>query len=106
MDHAGPAYLITVLTFSRISGPVAVDRAPGAGGLVLLERAAIEAQVCVLQEGRTGTAKLPPGLVMMSAAVNADHGRYGFLLPLYSALLFFPAGYAGVHVPSIAFFTR
>lgn len=70
---------------------VAVNSASAAGGLVLLERAAIEAVVRILQEGRAGTAYCAAARAMMSPAVDADHGRYGFTLPPHSALSFSPA---------------
>jgi hypothetical protein len=88
MDHAGSGIPHDDPDFFPHVGPVTVNRAPGAGRLVLLERAEIEALVRVLQEGRALTAQLPAGHAVVSAAVDADHGGDGTPLPLHSTLLF------------------
>jgi hypothetical protein len=56
MDHAGSGIFHDDPDFSPHIGLVTVNRALGAGCLVLLERAEIEAQVRILQESRAMTA--------------------------------------------------
>jgi hypothetical protein len=56
MDHAGSGISHHSPDFLPHTRLVAVNRASGAGGLVLLERAAIEALVRIRQESHAGTA--------------------------------------------------
>jgi hypothetical protein len=88
MDHAGSGILHDDPDFFPHIGPVTVNRAPGAGRLVFLERAKIESLVRILQEGRALTAQPPAGHAVVPAAVDADHGGDGSTLPFHSALLF------------------
>jgi hypothetical protein len=79
-QHAGSGeahHLPDALTHG---GVVAVDQTVGARGLLLLERAAIEAEVGEVLKLLAFVAQLPPASVPRAAG-EADHGGHGRPLP-------------------------
>jgi len=89
VDHAGagiPHNSSDPLSHIKV---VTMQRAVGAGRLVLLEWTSIEALVRIRHKSLTFRAQSLFCLAMMAAAVDAAHGFNGFMFPAHSERLSF-----------------